>query len=110
MYTIILLLIFIAFLLLYNTSKKSSWTDKPIWAANLEQRKMLSVVISTILLLIACILLVCYNGMTSGIFSFIVMIMTIGSLIVLLFPFRYLSAKQTVLLFLLFAVFEQLIF
>jgi hypothetical protein len=110
MYTTIILLIFIAFLILYNTSMKSRWADKPLWADNLEKQKMLSGVISGILLVIACSLLVYDNGITSGMFSFIVILMSMGSLIVLLFPFRYLSARQTVLLFLLFAVFEQLIF
>jgi len=110
MYTIIVLLIFIAFLFLYNTSKKSKWADKPLWAINFEKQKTLSVTISAILMLFACIMLIYDNGMVSGIFGFIVIFMAMGNLIVLLFPFRYLSITQTALLFLLFAVFEQLIF
>lgn len=110
MYTTIVLLIFIAFLFLYNTSKKIKWADKPLWAINFERQKTLSVGISAILMLVACILLVNDNGLVSGIFSFIVVVMAMGNLIVLLFPFRYLSILQTALLFVLFAVFEQFIF
>lgn len=62
------------------------------------------------LMLISCILLVCLNGTVSGIFSFIVIVMAMGNLIVLLFPFRYLSVKSIACLYLLFVVFEQLIF
>lgn len=110
MYAIIVLFIFIAFFLLYNTSKKGKWGDKPVWAIYFEKQKRLSVAISAILMLLACIMLVYDNGIVSGIFSFMVIVMTMGSLIVLLFPFRYLSLRQTVLLFLLCLVFEQLIF
>jgi len=110
MYTTIVLLIFVAFLFLYNTSKKSKWSDKPAWASNFEHQKMLSVAISAILMLLACVLLIYDNGLVSGIFSFVVIVMAMGNIIVLLFPFRYLSITQTALLFLLFAVFEQLIF
>lgn len=110
MYTTIILLIFIAFFFLYNTSKKSKWEDKPKWASHLEQREKQSVFISAALMLIACIILISINGTVSGIFTFILINMAMGNLIVLLFPFRYISIKQTALLFLLFVVFEQLIF
>lgn len=110
MYTTIIFLIFIAFLFLYNTSKKSKWADKPVWASYFEQRRMLSAIISAFLMLFAGVMLVYDNGMASGIFSFMVIMMTMGCLIVLLFPFRYLSIRQVVFLFLFFVVFEQLIF
>lgn len=110
MYTIIVLLVFIAFLFLYNLSKKTEWSDKPAWAAYFEKKRILSTVLSAILILIAGVLLENDNGMVSGIFSLIVILMAMGSVIVLLFPFRYVSVKQMALLFLVFIVFEQLIF
>lgn len=110
MYTTITLFIFIAFLFFYNTSKKNKWPDKPAWAKYFETRKSLSLFISAILLLVACIILVCLNGTVAGIFSFIVVLMAMGCLIVLLFPFRYLSVVHVILLFCLFVVFEQFIF
>ncbi|MET1056613.1 MAG: hypothetical protein ABWY16_14995 [Pedobacter sp.] len=110
MYTIIVLLVFIAFFFLYNLSKKTEWSDKPAWAAYFEKKRILSTVLSAILILIAGVLLENDNGMVSGIFSLMVILMAMGSVIVLLFPFRYVSVKQMALLFLVFIVFEQLIF
>jgi len=110
MYTIIVLLVFIAFLFLYNLSKKTEWSDKPACAAYFEKKRILSTVLSAILILIAGVLLENDNGMVSGIFSLIVILMAMGSVIVLLFPFRYVSVKQMALLFLVFIVFEQMIF
>jgi len=110
MYTSVVFLVFIAFLFLYNLSKKTDWSDKPGWASYFEKKRVLSTVLSAILILIAGTVLELDNGMTSGIFSLIVILMAMGSLIVLLFPFRYVSVKQIALLFLIFIVFEQLIF
>jgi hypothetical protein len=110
MYTSIVLLVFIAFLFLYNLSKKTEWSDKPVWVAYFEKRRMLSTIISAVLMLIAGGLLVWGTNMTSGLFSLIVILMAMGSVIVLLFPFRYVSVKQIALLFLIFIAFEQLIF
>jgi hypothetical protein len=50
------------------------------------------------------------SGSVSGIFSLIVILMAMGSLTVLVFPFRYLSVNHVVLLFVVFIAFEQLIF
>lgn len=110
MYTTIVLLIFIAFLFFYNTSKKNKWSNKPRWANYLETRKGQSAFLSAILLLLAGLMLVYLNGTLAGIFSFIVIIMAMGCLIVLLVPLRYVSVKHVMLLFLLFVFFEQLIF
>ena len=110
MYTIIVLLVFIAFLLLYNLSKKTEWSNKPVWASYFEKKRSLSTVLSALLIIIAAFLLELENGIVSGIFSLVVILMAMGSLIVLFFPFRYVSVKQMALLVLLFIVFEQLIF
>jgi len=71
---------------------------------------MLSNGISATLLLLSAIILTIFNGSLAGLFSLIVIIMGMGSLIVLLFPFRYLSVKHILLCFVLFVVFEQFIF
>jgi hypothetical protein len=110
MYTIIVLLVFVAFLLLYNLSRKTEWSDKPALVRYFEQRRILSTVASAVLVLIAGTLLVIDNNMASGLFSLIVIFMAMGCVIVLLFPFRYVSVKQMALLFVIFIVFEQLIF
>lgn len=110
MYTIIVLLVFIAFLFLYNLSKKTEWSDKPAWASYFEEKRILSTVISAMLILLSGMMLEIDNGIVSGIFSLVVILMAMGCVIVLLFPFRYVSVKQMALLFLLFTAFEQLIF
>jgi hypothetical protein len=110
MYTIIVLLVFVAFLLLYNLSRKTEWSDKSALVRYFEQRRILSTVTSAVLVLIAGTLLVIDNNMASGLFSLIVIFMAMGCVIVLLFPFRYVSVKQMALLFVIFIVFEQLIF
>jgi hypothetical protein len=110
MYTTVVLLLFLAFLLLYNTSKKSKWPDKPSWANYLEYHKPLSVGIAGLFVVIAAVIMVLLCGTVSGIFSLIVIFMAMGSLTVLVFPFRYLSVNHVVLLFVIFIAFEQLIF
>lgn len=110
MYTTAILLLFIAFLIFYNTSKKSNWADKPAWAAKYGKQKPLSLLISAILMLMSCALLIYLDGTVAGLFSFVVITMAMGNIIVLLFPFRYVSIPQIILLFLLFAGFEQFIF
>ncbi|SEA48475.1 hypothetical protein [Pedobacter hartonius] len=110
MYTTLILLVFIAFLLFYNTSKKNNWSDKPAWARYLEARTSLSGSIIVLLLIFAYALLDYLGGPVAGIFSLIVIIMAMGSLIVLLFPFRYLSVKHILSIYLVFIVFELLIF
>lgn len=110
MYTTITFLIFLAFFLLYNLSKKSRWSDKPGWASKLENSVSLSRGLSLLLMLISCAVLIYRNGTVSGIFCFIVMLMAMGNLLVLLFPFRYLSINHVILLLLLFVGLEQFIF
>jgi hypothetical protein len=110
MYTNIIFLVFIAFLFFYNTSKKNNWSDKPEWARHLANRKSQSVFLAAMILTLACGLLIYLNGTVAGIFSFIVIIMAMGSLIVLLFPFRYLSFRHVTLVYFVLIVFELLIF
>lgn len=110
MYSIAILLLFIAFLIFYNTSKKSNWADKPAWATTYGKQKQVSLLLSAILMLISCGLLIYLDGTVAGIFSFVVITMAMGNVIVLLFPFRYVSISHVILLFLFFAGLEQFIF
>jgi len=110
MYTTIVLLLFVAFLLLYNLSKKSKWETKTDWVVKMASQPVLTRVISFSMMVISCLILICINGLASGIFGFIVILMAMGSLIVLLFPFHYLSTKHVVILYVLFAGLELFIF
>lgn len=110
MYSTITLLVFLAFLLLYNLSKKSHWENKPAWAKRIEKDKVLSRSLSFFIMGISLLLLTFLVGIGSAIFTFLVILMAMGSLIVLLNPFQYLSAKHLVVLYVICLVFEFIIF
>ena len=110
MYSTITLLVFIAFLLLYNLSKKNHWTNKPVWAKKIESDKVLSRGLSFAIMGISLLMLTFLTGIGSGIFTFFLMLMAMGSLIVLLNPFQYLAIKHVVILYGICLVFEFIIF
>ena len=110
MYSTIITLLFFAFLLLYNLSRKNKWENKPSWAKDLASRKLLSRSVSFALMGISCMLLMYAAGTGSGIFAFIVILMGMGCLIVLLSPFRYVAAKHLVALYAVSLIFEHFIF
>jgi hypothetical protein len=102
MYSTYLLLVFVGFFLWYNTSKKARWKDKSQFLLNLEAKPQLSKVIVTLCFLMATALLILELGWMSGICASIVAIMTMGSLIVAVFPFRYLNSWSLLLFYGLF--------
>lgn len=110
MYSTLILFLFVAFLLLYNLSKKSGWVNKPMFAIQLGSRQMLSIIISISFMLLAMVMLIFLMGIGAGIFAFVVIQMAAASVIVLLFPFRYLQARHLVLVYLFFALLETFIF
>lgn len=110
MYSTIIFLLFAAFLLLYNLSKKARWDHKPLWAIKLASQPLYSRIISGLLILNAGVLLIILNGVGSGIFSLVVVLMCIGCLTILLFPLRYLSFMHVLLIYGLLLSFETLIF
>jgi hypothetical protein len=110
MYTIIVFLFFAAFLLLYNSSKKVRWDHKPLWAITLAAQPVYSRLIGVSLMLIAAVLLVVFNGIGSGLFAALVILMGVGFLTVLLFPLRYFKAVHLLLIFCLLFGLEILIF
>jgi len=110
MYSTVIALIFLAFLLLYNLSRKNKWEGRPDWAKKMESDKLLSRGISAALMVISLLLLIFFSGTGAGIFAFIVVLMAVGSLIVLLSPFRYVNAKHLVIFFVLSLIFEIIIF
>jgi hypothetical protein len=110
MYSTIIFLLFVAFLILYNLSRKAKWDHKPLWAIKLASQPNYSRIISFTLLLIAGVMLILLNGVGSGLFALVVILMCMGCLTVLLFPFRYLSALQVLLIYGLMVSLETLIF
>lgn len=110
MYSTIIFLLFAAFLLLYNLSKKARWDHKPLWAIKLASQPNYSRIISFMLVVFAGAMLITLSGVGSGLFALAVILMCMGCLTVLLFPFRYLSALQVLLIYGLMVSLETLIF
>ncbi|WP_353183394.1 hypothetical protein [Parapedobacter lycopersici] len=100
MYSSVLLMLFMAFFLFYNTSHRMRWSGKRPWTKVLERRPMLSKSLAGLLTAVAALILIDRNGAGAGIFSLIVMIMGMGSLIVTLAPYRFLNRFTLVLLYL----------
>lgn len=110
MYSTIFLLMFMAFFLLYNRSKRVKIGRKPGYLVRLEQHTLLSRLGSAGLSLASLGLLIRMLGTGSGIFGFIVILMCVGSLVVVLAPFRYLRAWQLAAVYAALLLFEIFIF
>lgn len=91
MFCSICLLLFLAFILRMNNSKRISWQDKPNFLQSLAKSPYRSKVIEAALISAAFMAAIVQWGLGCGIFASIVMLMAIGSLVVLFFPFRYLK-------------------
>ncbi|MHA7865028.1 hypothetical protein [Flagellimonas marinaquae] len=110
MVTLISLLMFGAFYLLYATSKKMAgvgelgieqWTGKHPTSA-----RYISLALMIISLGLGCF----YWGLGSGIFTFLILLMTVASLVVLLTPLRLMNYRFLGVLFLGSIFFEIFLF
>ena|SRR5690606_2900589 len=84
-------LFFMAFLIWMLTSKRVGWKDKTKIGERLSANPRRAKLISIALMLVASVLCIRYLGVGSGLFAAIVILMAMGSIIVLFFPFRYVS-------------------
>ena len=82
---------FIAFLVWMLTSKRVGWKNKTKLGAFLAAKPARAKLVSIIMLLLAFTLSIFQLGVGSGLFASVVILMAMGSLIVLFFPFRYTS-------------------
>ncbi|SFS31363.1 hypothetical protein SAMN05660206_10197 [Sphingobacterium wenxiniae] len=73
------------------TSKRIGWKDRTKLGERLAAKPERAKFISVILMLFAFILAILHLGVGSGLFAAIVILMAMGSVIVLFFPFRYVS-------------------
>jgi len=110
MYSTVFLLLFAAFYLFYNLSARIKITDKPTFLTYLTQRPRLSRQIGLGLVIVAFAVLITQLGVGAGIFGLIVALMGVGSLIVILTPFRYFRLIYLLLIYGCIVVFEVLIF
>lgn len=110
MVTIISLLTFFAFYLLYGTSKKTVSAgnlDFERWTgANKKASQYASLALMILSLGLSCF----YWGIGSGTFTYFILLMTIASLVILLAPLRLLNYRLLGILFLCAVLFEILLF
>lgn len=109
MFSTICLLFFVAFILWMNTSKRITWREKPELLQQLAKESVRSKYISSMLMVIATSLSVVQLGFGSGLFAAIVVLMCMGSLIVLFFPFRYVAFPWIIGTYLVCFLMEYLI-
>src|SRR5690606_31206001 len=102
MYTSLLFIIFFSFYILYNTSKKEKIHSSPSWISYFNKHPKLTKILSIIILTVATLFMCIHQGISSAIFSLIVYMMGILSLIVLLCPFNMIKWTNILFIFLLF--------
>lgn len=95
-----------AFVLWMNTSERISWPQKNKTLAYLAGNVRYSRILSVLLMAAASLLCIRLLGLGSGLFGGIVLLMTAGSLAVLLFPFHYFGVRSILLLYCLVAMVE----
>ncbi|QDO92562.1 hypothetical protein FNB79_00710 [Formosa sediminum] len=106
MITLSILLVIIAFYLHYTTSQKMKSENVLGIEPLLNQHTNLCKILSYILLSISCILTINVFGLAAGMFSFVIYLMTFGSLIILLVPLQLFNYKSLSLFTLMCFVLE----
>ncbi len=106
----ILLILFLAFYMLYNTSKKAIKSPCFGFEKWVEKNVIYSKLISASLLIMSCVLSCLSYGLGAGIFIFFIDLMTIGSLSVILIPIKVLKIKPIIIVFILSLCTELLLF
>ena len=109
MVTIISLLTFIAFYLLYSTSKMAA-TGNLGFEQTIRAYRKTAKYISLALMIFSLGLSCFYWGLGSGTFTFFILLMTVTSLVILLAPLRLLNYGFLGTLFLCSILFETLLF
>ncbi|ULC59006.1 hypothetical protein MBM09_13955 [Flaviramulus sp. BrNp1-15] len=110
MISIALLILFLSFYIFYNTSKKvkiqsvfgvENWFQKHIKPSKF---------IALILLVLALILFINHFGIGVGTLLYFIALMTIGSLVILLYPLNLINYKSLILLIIFMFSFEFITF
>ena len=110
MVTLISLLTFVAFYLLYSTSKKMAAASELGAEKWIGEHKKASQLASLALMILSLGLSCFYWGIGSGTFTYIILLMTVASLIILLAPLRLMNYRFLGILFLCSILFETLLF
>ncbi|KGL62984.1 hypothetical protein PHEL85_0012 [Polaribacter sp. Hel1_85] len=110
MVSITIFIVFISFYLFYKTSKKTiKHSPKKLdkWIVNNNQ---LTKIIASILLLNSIIASIYLFGFASGFLLFFILLMTVGSLIIIVAPLKLIQYKSVFILFISSLLFELFIF
>jgi len=110
MYSTILLLLICSFYLLYHLSARMKVAACLAISKYLQQQPSLSRIVSLTLMMLAAVLSICHLGIGSGIFSFILVFMSAGCLVVAIAPFRYISMIHLLAIYLLSISLELFVF
>jgi len=106
MVTLLVFLIFVAFFLLYNTSKKAELNRKFLLEKWAQDHIQASKILGLVILIFAMVQCISYWGTGSGLFAFVVILMTVASCVVLFAPLRYIKAWALSSVFLLSILLE----
>ncbi|MBD8490702.1 hypothetical protein IFO69_18260 [Echinicola sp. CAU 1574] len=106
MITLAALLTFLGFFCFYNTSKRLKLSQSLGLEVWLQQNANKAKWIGGILLIVALLICLVAAGFAAGIFSFFILLMTAGSLIVILSPLKFINYKVLSVVFVLSLIFE----
>ncbi|UIR55980.1 hypothetical protein LZQ00_17165 [Sphingobacterium sp. SRCM116780] len=110
MYTSLLLIILMACLLFYHTSKKVKFKNRSTWLEKLCAQKTFARIISIVLFLLAGYMSMYLQGAGAGFFALFAYVMAMMSLVILLRPYTYLKWQHILGLYLICLFFEIFIF
>ncbi|SFW26267.1 hypothetical protein SAMN02927921_00806 [Sinomicrobium oceani] len=108
MTTLIIAISFLGFYALYNTSRRAVLSKSLGIERWMQAHRAQSKTAGLLLLVLGMVLSVIYYGLGAGIFAFVVILMTIGSLIVLIAPLRFVRYQVLFLVLVLSVTFEFL--
>lgn len=108
MTTLTILLIFFGSFAFYNTSKKAELQQKSSVEKSLQNNTKQAKIIGLILVAIALIIAIKKFDITSGILFWLVTLMTVISLIIVLYPLRKFNYKYVLILFVILFFIEIL--
>lgn len=110
MLSMVIFLVFTGFYCLYASSNRTEFQGLLRFERPLKQQKAAARAFGSALLLISLALTISSEGVGAGIFSFMVLLMTLGSLIILLAPLQWLSYRTLLPAFSLIVLFELFLF
>ncbi|WP_461533639.1 hypothetical protein [Sinomicrobium sp.] len=98
MTTLIVIIAFMGFYAFYNASKRAVLSQSWWIAQWLQSHRPTSLALGWCMVLVGILLSVMHYGFGAGICAFVVVLMTVGSLIVIVSPLKFISYRAVVLI------------